>query len=435
MEPASSPGPLTAHPPDAFVEEVRAALDHLYDSAFLHNHPLARRLCAAVPAAGIGRAQRLRTQLLNGVEQLRPEQRCSADAMRAYALLTYRCVDGLSMDEIATRLGLSRRQTYREYAKGVEAVAGFVWDTLPPPAEPAVPVPLPAPVPGIAPTSAQAGSAAPGEVSRLDAAAQEVSRLTRNLLTEAVELPALVHDVAKLLAPRTTQTGVALHIEEAAPLKVAADRSLLRQALLNLLSNALDQAHRGGQVTVTCHPGEHVVLLWVTTGAGEPPARRQGVGMSVAQKLVEAMGGEVQVVQTANAWRCSLALPTARSETVLVVDDNSDLTTLFQRYTAGWQLTVVGATNSAEALALAQKVRPQLILLDLMLSPVDGWEILQQLRACPATQRTPIVICSVINEPDLAFSLGASDYVTKPISQATLVDVLQRWLGKQHPAA
>ena len=51
--------------------------------------------------------------------------------MRAYAILTYRCMDGMSMDEIAGKLGLSRRQAYREYAKGVEAVAGMVWEALP----------------------------------------------------------------------------------------------------------------------------------------------------------------------------------------------------------------------------------------------------------------------------------------------------------------
>jgi CheY-like chemotaxis protein len=119
---------------------------------------------------------------------------------------------------------------------------------------------------------------------------------------------------------------------------------------------------------------------------------------------------------------------------VLVVDDNADLTALFQRYAAGHNLNVVGATNGAQALALARELRPQLIILDLMLAQMDGWEILQRLRRSEEAAATPIVICSVLNEPDLAFSLGASDYVTKPINQATLVDVLRRWLGKLPPA-
>ena len=120
---------------------------------------------------------------------------------------------------------------------------------------------------------------------------------------------------------------------------------------------------------------------------------------------------------------------------VLVVDDDLALAEMLGIVLRGEGFEPVFCADGEQAIAAFREAQPDVILLDLMLSPVDGWEILQQLRACPATQRTPIVICSVINEPDLAFSLGASDYVTKPISQATLVDVLQRWLGKQHPAA
>ena len=162
--------------------------------------------------------------------------------------------------------------------------------------------------------------------------------------------------------------------------------------------------------------------------------RREGVGLAVAHKLIEAMGGQAAVCLEEGVWCCSLLLPFAQRDTVLIVDDNADLTALFQRYAAGHSLNVVGATSGMQALEIARDLRPQLIILDLMLSNMDGWEILQRLRRAEATQTTPIVICSVLNEPDLAYSMGASDYVTKPISQATLVDVLRRWLGTLHPA-
>ena len=169
-------------------------------------------------------------------------------------------------------------------------------------------------------------------------------------------------------------------------------------------------------------------------GDEQPATKREGVGVIVAQKLIEAMGGQAFMQQSGAGWGCSLLLPAAQRDTVLVVDDNADLTALFQRYAAGHNLNVVGATSGAAALELAKELRPQLIILDLMLSHMDGWEILQRLRRSEETLTTPIVICSVLNEPDLAYSMGASDYVTKPISQATLVDVLRRWLGTLHPA-
>jgi len=406
-------------PPDAFVDEVRAALDHLYDYAFLHNHPLTWRLSGDGSADGVTRAQRMRTLLLDSIERLRPEQRLPGDEMRAYAILTFRCIDGMSMDEIAGKLGLSRRQAYREYAKGVEAIAYLVWDALPPAKAIEPPVGL------VDPT-------------RLSAAAEEVERLTSRLLLEPLDLGVAIRAVADLLAPRVQTTGVALHLQcsELEVPAVMADRALLRQALVNLLSYALDQAPSGGHVEVACSLQASDVALRLSTRCCDPqgPPRREGVGLAIAHRLIEAMGGSASVRLAEGEWCCLLLLPIAQRDTVLVIDDNADLTSLFQRYAAGHSLNVVGATSGVQALELAKEIRPQLIILDLMLSNMDGWEILQRLRHAEETQTTPIVICSVLNEPDLAYSMGASDYVTKPINQATLVDVLRRWLGTLHPA-
>jgi CheY-like chemotaxis protein len=272
--------------------------------------------------------------------------------------------------------------------------------------------------------------------TRLSAAAEEVTLLTSRLVLEPVDLAAVLAGVTDLLAPRLAHTGAALCIQAPVGLPpVVADRTLLRQALFNFFSYALDQAGQGGEVTVTLSAMEHDLALWLAACRSDvPPAvKREGVGVSVAQKLVGAMGGQALMQHSEGEWRCSLLLPAAKRDTVLVVDDNADLTALFRRYAAGHNLNVVGATSGMQALVLAKELRPQLILLDLMLSHMDGWEILQRLRALEETSATPIVICSVLNEPDLAYSMGASDYVTKPINQATLVDVLRRWLGTLHP--
>jgi CheY-like chemotaxis protein len=285
-------------------------------------------------------------------------------------------------------------------------------------------------------SGAVAGASVPADPTRLSAAAEEVARLTSSLVLEPFELATVLGSVADLLAPRLPHTGAALCLETAKDYPpVVADRAILRQALFNFLSYALDEAGQGGQVTVTCTATEYDLALWLAACRREAPAttRREGVGVAMAQKLVEAMGGQALMQHGEGEWRCSLLLPAAKRDTVLVVDDNADLTALFQRYAAGHNLNVVGATSGMQALELAKELRPQLIILDLMLAHMDGWEILQRLRADADTSTTPIVICSVLNEPDLAYSLGASDYVTKPINQATLVDVLRRWLGTLHP--
>jgi CheY-like chemotaxis protein len=428
--PANPITPTAVAPPESFVEEVRAVLDHLYDPAYVHNHPLAWRLCGGAPD-GFTRAKRVRIVLLDAIEQLRPEPRAygavPGDEMRAYAILTFRCLDGLGMDEIAAKLGLIRRQAYREYAKAVEAAASLVWNDLPPSA------PGPQKDAPVAPASVDTTQEMAADPSRMHVAAEEVARLTRHLLLEPVDLASIVSEVVELLAPRVCQTGVELHaMEGAVRSAIVADRALLRQALLNFFSFALDQAGQGGAVEATWNSEEEATVfrIAVLQRMEAPQTKREGVGVAVAQRLVEAMGGQVLMQQTSAAWQCSLLLPAAECPTVLVVDDNADLTALFQRYTAGQNLKVTGATSGVQALDLARELRPQLIILDLMLAHMDGWEILQRLRRMEETATTPIVICSVLNERELAFSMGASDYVTKPINQATLAAVLQRWLGR-----
>ena len=110
------------------------------------------------------------------------------------------------------------------------------------------------------------------------------------------------------------------------------------------------------------------------------PCPREGVALTVAQSLVTAQHGMLTFGSAGDLWQAELVLPTAQIPTVLVVDDNAGLVELFQRYLAGHRLAVVGATSGREALALTAQVRPQLIILDVMMPHQDGWEVLQALR-------------------------------------------------------
>lgn len=415
------------HLPEAdFVQEVRSALTHLYDHAYLQNHPLGFRLAHTHKQDAVTRAQRLRRTLLDCIEALRPQGATTRpDDARAYAVLAYRCVDGLTMPEIEERLSLSRRQAYREYSKGVEAVASQLWDQLQPQADDDETAP------------------SEGPAQRLAMAQAEVERLGKEVRIEPLALSDMVEDVLRLLTPRLarTATQVEVALPPALP-AVLADRTMLRQALVNLLSHALDTETGADKIHINAQPGAAGVQIELRASAGHPGARlapqgvkRAGVGLAVAQNLVEAQGGQLSISAPAAPWRALLILPTAANATVLVVDDNENLVALFQRYLGGHLVNVLGATSGSDALHLAARQSPQAILLDVMMPHQDGWDILQALQADPATRSIPVIICSVLNEPDLALDLGASDYITKPVSQTALLTVLQRWLGRLLPAA
>jgi CheY-like chemotaxis protein len=110
--------------------------------------------------------------------------------------------------------------------------------------------------------------------------------------------------------------------------------------------------------------------------------------------------------------------------TVLVIDDNEDILTLFHRYLSLHHYQVVTASSAAEALSLAQQLQPFAITLDLMMPDQDGWDLLQTFLNHPGISATPIIVCSVLRQKELALSLGATAFLEKPVSEEALLAVL-----------
>lgn len=411
-----------------FVQMVRSALLHLYDNAFLQNHPLTALWAGGQAGDRLTHAQDLRRVLLDSIERLRPQSATHGDAARVYAVLTYRCVDGLTIEGIEQKLGLSRRQTHREFTKGVEAVSNQLQDLLaartPPPTESNAPVDM------------------IGEPSRLQLAEAELARLSREVHREALILADVVAGVCRLLEPRLQRRHIvieAIGLQQTSP--VLADKTLLRQALLNLLSHAVDALPNGATLEISAWEAPAVVRLRLQesgidiTGCGQitPPSQREGVALMVAQSLVAAQNGTLLFDTSCGRWSAEMTLPAALTPTILIVDDNRNLIELFQRYLAGHRIIAIGAGSGDEAAALLRKTSPQAIILDVMMPHQDGWEVLQKLRREPMSAEIPILVCSVLREHDLALSLGASDTLVKPVSQPALLDALRRWLGPLHP--
>ena len=112
---------------------------------------------------------------------------------------------------------------------------------------------------------------------------------------------------------------------------------------------------------------------------------------------------------------------------ILVVDDNEDNAEIIRQYLEirGYPVTV--AHNGDEALERFETVRPAVVLLDVMMPGRDGWELLLELKRDRGTREIPVVLCSVLDEPRLALSLGAAGYLHKPIDQGQLVGALSRF--------
>ncbi|NJM40142.1 MAG: response regulator [Anaerolineae bacterium] len=405
--------------PEEMTRWVRSALAHLYDAASLQTHPLNALLDADKTLDTITRAQRLRRLLLDGIESLRPRSTLATipQAARAYAILSYRYVDGLTMDEITNKLSLSRRQIYREHEKGIEAIAVLLADQY------------------------SANQPPNPAASNLELAQVEVSRLRQSLRTESLSLSDVLDGVLALLSPMAEQAGVEVNVQLTPNLpnlpNVQADRVQLRQALIGVLAYALEIASASVRLNISSATNRVKVDVAASalkaTPCDEDAADAECVELAIAKALIEAQGGQLAFTSNPTTWQAALHLPATQQATLLVIDDNADLVALFRRYLAGHQVNVIGITESERALQLAAELQPALILLDVMMPGLDGWEVLQHLQSTPETGHIPVVVCSVMKEHKLAHSMGARGCLTKPVSQGDFLEMVRRWLGDLQP--
>ena len=271
---------------------------------------------------------------------------------------------------------------------------------------------------------------------------------------------------------------------------VRADRQRLRQVLLNLLSNAVKYNREGGGVTLACHvleAGESAGApdAWMRievrdTGLGLTPedigrlftpferldAERSrtegtGLGLALSKGLVEAMGGRIGVDSVPGVGSTfwlelpqaadpltqvsgdALPLPAFPAEdcrgTILYIEDNlSNMALIECLLEAQPGLELLSAQQGLLGLEMARVRRPDLILLDLHLPDLPGWEVLAKLRENPQTAEIPVVVISADATPGQIARLrdaGAQEYLAKPIDVRELLRVLADYLKPGTSAA
>jgi CheY-like chemotaxis protein len=394
---------------EKFAIQAKDALAHLYDYVHLQNHPLAEHLAIEGTPDATTKAKRLRQTIVEAMEELKPELSIPFDSKewRGYRILYQRFIEGMRPEEVMEELALSSSHFYREQRKALEAVASLLWDKKPE-------------------TEREEGDGAEPQMGSHMLQA-EVERMAACSTKEGLALGEVIQEVLTLVQGLATQKQVSLRLDlaEALP-SVHTGHSVLRQILLNALCQALEWTQRGVITMSVAERGNQVAVEAFMEGldAERWEGKEETSGLAVARWLAESQGGGVEVGLEKRI--ITIFLPTASRTTVLVVDDNEDAVRLLERYLNGHAYQVVGARSCEEALRLACDLKPQIITLDVMMPDRDGWEALQALKNHPATCHIPILVCSVLDEPELTFSLGAEEHLTKPISQERLLAALER---------
>jgi CheY-like chemotaxis protein len=112
---------------------------------------------------------------------------------------------------------------------------------------------------------------------------------------------------------------------------------------------------------------------------------------------------------------------------VLVIDDEPAARELMERFLTREGFRVVSAAGGEEGLRLARELRPHAITLDVTMPGMDGWAVLSALKADPELADIPVIMLTMVDDRNLGYALGASDYLTKPVDRERLIAVLRRY--------
>lgn len=392
--------PLT---PENLTRAVHRALHHLYD-------PVELRLNSLAGWLGLTRgdtAEQLRSELLAGITALKPGPRVpvEASAWRVYQVLCYRFEEQSSQEEVADQMAISARQVRRLEHTAIRALAAHLaaHHNLP------VAVELETPI-----VEAPAESPPAHE--------QELDWLRRSYTPETADVYQLVDSAVQTAAAMITSTGGRLETDLNAGLPaVRGQVTTLRQVLLNLLLAA-----EGKRLRLSARRNGRNVEITV---AAEHPSANSIDLLALAQRLAELSGGSVAALDHSPGeapYQVRLDLPVAERIAVLVVDDNEDSLHLFERCLEGTPYAFNGVRDPLQAVELAESCGVRVIVLDIMLPDVDGWELLGRLRTHPALSGVPVIISTILPHEQLALSLGAAAFLRKPVAREALLEMLER---------
>jgi signal transduction histidine kinase/CheY-like chemotaxis protein len=299
-----------------------------------------------------------------------------------------------------------------------------------------------------------------------------------DLYLETFDVAGMVRDVASVIRPLAEKNGNRLEVAcDDAVGRMQADLTKLRQTLFNLLSNANKFTDHGTvalTVTRRSEPaGDWVAFEVRDTGIGMTPEQigklfqdfsqadasttrkygGTGLGLALSRRLCRMMGGDITVASEpgrgsvftvrvpavvadpraplgaapAAAPPSGAAEAPAGAGTVLVIDDEPAVRELMQRYLTRAGFRVAAAAGGEEGLRLAEQVEPDVITLDVMMPGMDGWSVLAALKGNPRVADIPVVMLTIVDDRNLGFSLGATDYITKPLDRDRLLEVLGRY--------
>ncbi|MBE8966133.1 response regulator [Nostocales cyanobacterium LEGE 12452] len=313
----------------------------------------------------------------------------------------------------------------------------------------------------------------------LDLAKIEARKL--ELYPSDTNFPALLEGIAEMMRVRASQKGISFTYQPDSnlPVGIRVDEKRLRQVLINLLGNAIKFTDEGGVTfRVKAHKLEaatyQIRFEVEDTGVGISPigltkifqpfeqvgdVKKQGegtgLGLAISLQIVSLMGSTLNVdsklgqgstfwfeveLPEAQEWAVSLRITKqgkivgfeGSKRQVLIVDDRWENRSVLVSLLEPLGFAVIAVNNAKEGLDKAKKIHPDLIITDLMMPEMDGYEMLRQLRQIPELQNVPAIASSASvfeSNQNESIAAGADAFLSKPVEASALLKLLEKYLN------
>jgi signal transduction histidine kinase/DNA-binding response OmpR family regulator len=302
----------------------------------------------------------------------------------------------------------------------------------------------------------------------LDLSKIEAGRLQLNI--ENVTVSIAFEEIIGTLQPLLDKKSQSLTRLVSPDLVVRADDTRFKQMLMNLVGNAIKFTPEGGKIELTASPLKDFVRIEVRdSGPGIPPEEKQrifeafhrlkqadksiegtGLGLAITRSLVELHGGRLDLECEPGSGSCFFfTLPAVRTletkaipkfivsnnETVpariLVIENDLASADLLDSQLASAGYKVVICNQPQRAVEAAIELQPAAITLDIIMTPVNGWDILLSLKSDPRTAQIPVVVVTIMDQRDTGALLGADEYIVKPVDRSILLSSIERCLNQR----
>jgi CheY-like chemotaxis protein len=406
------PEPMVSQ--ETFFFDLRTALNHLYDPDFLRESPLSFLFGIHGQVDAPKQFQKI---VLDAIQKMRPsiEEPVYSQSWHIYNILLYRYIQRLKQEDVANQLGTSLRQIAREQSNAVKALGFILWEQFRPdqPRE----------------ENPEIGRST--ERNEVD----DLSWLSNLSADQPSQLDDELATVAQLARPLAEKYGTRMKIPELKPLPpLQIHPVVLRQILISLVNTAIHRTP-GGDIQIKVLAGQDQVQILIDSlpcQEGSAQITNQE-SLELARQMAKRSNTVLVVSDEQGCFQAALTVQTHVLIPVLAIDDNQGILDLYQRFADRTAFEITGVTETARVFDLIEKIHPRLILLDVMMPKIDGWQFLGLLREHPKTGSIPVIISTIMAEEELAYSLGAMGFLRKPVTKEKLLDALSQAFAGSAP--